>query len=156
MRFMFIAMLLTACGTAPTSIDVKEPTHGYRPTVVHAELAPLVDKFKDLYKIQFNIRVEFFDLDSPSAGMCYSWSNGHREIDIDQEEFEYMDEYEQEILVFHELGHCILNRGHDDTDYAGDWIGPNSIMNPYIFSGETYFEHRKYYRDELILNRDKK
>lgn len=48
-------------------------------------------------------------------------------------------------VVFHELGHCILNRGHDakmTTDRYGVQI-PESIMYP------SEFGERSYYRDNF-------
>ena len=68
----------------------------------------------------------------------------------------------QEMLVFHELGHCVLNRAHTDLDE--DYVGsevlqrvdcPTSIMH----SGTTYpimtewcyTTFREYYIMELFL-----
>ncbi|GAB4342688.1 MAG: hypothetical protein OHK0038_22630 [Flammeovirgaceae bacterium] len=61
-------------------------------------------------------------------------------------------EVSKEILIFHELGHAILLRHHDDSKLPnGDWktimTGQNwSIFDYYIFNPEK----RNYYLDELF------
>lgn len=68
--------------------------------------------------------------------------------------------YEKYMLVYHELGHCLLNRGHRtivDYDYyrAGITI-PFSYMYPYIiryYNATVYnfaITNRQYYVEELF------
>jgi len=55
-----------------------------------------------------------------TLGQCKSYSNGSKEIVIDQPYWDRVDEMEREYLVFHELGHCILGREHlDSRDASG-------------------------------------
>lgn len=63
----------------------------------------------------------------------------------------YMDAYQQRAVLFHELGHCVLLRGHKDTYDAFGW--PTSIMNTYVIWG--YFNSSTYnhYMNELFLER---
>jgi hypothetical protein len=52
----------------------------------------------------------------------------------------------RESLLFHELGHVYLHRGHDDKKVNG-YVG--SIMNTYLYSYGA--EERQYYIDELFM-----
>ena len=44
---------------------------------------------------------------------------------------------EQEVLMYHELGHCMLNRTHRDT-HTGPLGFPSSIMYYQLLSGDVY------------------
>ena len=50
-----------------------------------------------------------------TLGQCKSYSNGSKQVVIDEPYWDRVDETEREYLVFHELGHCLLSRDHDDT-----------------------------------------
>jgi hypothetical protein len=57
----------------------------------------------------------------------------------------------RELLLFHELGHAILGRGHDNSKLPnGDF---KSVMStPFVFLyTESTPERRKYYLDELFI-----
>ena len=59
--------------------------------------------------------------------------------------------WDHEILVFHELGHALLGRGHRDDDLPNGLRA--SIMNGGNIFGlysELRAEHRDYYVDELF------
>jgi hypothetical protein len=65
--------------------------------------------------------------------------------------WEYYEDVQKEILLFHELGHSIFNRAHDDSKLPnGDF---KTIMNPknffYLYTESTP-ERKKYYLDELF------
>ena len=61
-----------------------------------------------------------------TLGQCKSYSDGSKQIVIDQPFWDRASELEREYVVFHELGHCLLGRDHDDTkDASGKCI---SIM----------------------------
>jgi len=50
-----------------------------------------------------------------TLGQCKSYSNGSKQVVIDEPYWDRVDDLEREYLVFHELGHCLLGRDHDDT-----------------------------------------
>jgi hypothetical protein len=76
--------------------------------------------------------MQFTDLDDNKVGVCVRWSDGHRQIQIDQYYWENsLDEGEKQEVINHELGHCDLNRDHDTRTANGY---PISIMYPYVFS----------------------
>lgn len=53
---------------------------------------------------------------------------------------------EKEMILFHELGHGLLLKGHTNTENSNK----KSLMNKFIFSEKTYIENREYYLDELF------
>lgn len=61
-----------------------------------------------------------------TLGQCKSYSDGSKQVVIDQQFWNRSSDIEREYIVFHELGHCILGRDHDDSkDESGQCI---SIM----------------------------
>lgn len=61
------------------------------------------------------------------AGQCQTYTNGSKAIVIDESYWNKVSALKREFLVFHELGHCILNRDHlDDSNTDGSCF---SIMN---------------------------
>lgn len=47
----------------------------------------------------------------------------------------------REILIFHEMGHCILGREHTEID---------SLMRQFLFFDQEYAPNRDYYINELF------
>lgn len=76
-----------------------------------------------------------------------------RTIVIDRESFEAMSLPYREMLMFHEFGHCLLNRPHDIECRIEEYpcTTPRSIMYPNI-SAKDYLENRAYYMKELFTN----
>lgn len=84
-------------------------------------------------------------------GTCikYELSNGEivtREIFIKENYWNNVDEIAQQYLIFHELGHCILDRDHFDdffitSDNKKIYV---SIMSTYV-SGEMLENYENYY-----------
>jgi hypothetical protein len=59
---------------------------------------------------------------------------------------------QKEYILFHELGHCVLNRPHIETT-MGDT--PVSLMYPEYFSISNYEQHRPAYLKELFTQDNK-
>lgn len=99
-----------------------------------------------------NLSVRFADA-SELAGNCgYGYTNPPR-IEISNSDgcWHNRTDTEKEILMFHEMGHSILNRQHlNDTlpngDYKSMMFGGNQFIVYYDFTPEK----RKYYLDELF------
>ncbi len=58
----------------------------------------------------------------------------------------------REELMFHELGHCILDRSHDSRTMVleGQWT-ELSLMNPTMVNEYYYDAHRDYYLRQLFI-----
>lgn len=74
-----------------------------------------------------------------------------RNISINKAYWSDASHTSRELLIFHELGHCVLNLEHDDSwiTLNGVYI-PKSIMNSYLFSEYLYDTFREYYMLELF------
>jgi hypothetical protein len=84
------------------------------------------------------------------AGFCSSTQEGDPEIVVDRDFWNRVIPLQQELVVFHELGHCILGRGHtDDLDDMGNCL---SIMNTFVNTCQSSFNSmtRSQYLDELF------
>lgn len=54
----------------------------------------------------------------------------------------------REMLAFHELGHCLLGRGHKNNTHSDG--RPESLMKSVMFSERTYQNYRDEYMKELF------
>jgi hypothetical protein len=81
------------------------------------------------------------------AGICYQWSDGHSEIEINKNIWDNISEQERQWLIWHELHHCENNAQHnnkhhnhdtggicvdDKQDYSCNQYVPLSIMRWYM------------------------
>lgn len=91
------------------------------------------------------------DGDALTVGQCWSWSNGDLEIVVLESWWLHSTEIEREIVVFHELGHCVLQRDHSTVmiDFAQRSV-PESIMYPIILTPALYRARRLDYLLELF------
>ena len=84
-------------------------------------------------------------------GVCYIYSNDLREIIIRRQWWDSASDSDKESLLFHELGHCRLDRDHDDeVNIIGGKSVKMSMMNSIIVLGNDYSNHRPGYLDELF------
>jgi hypothetical protein len=139
-------MAIASCGT----LDPREG-NGIDP-----EFASYVARFERYYGRPIgDIPIYFAKMESnKSAGECWIWWGGYRtyrEIRIDRRWWNQMgDTFQREILIFHELGHCELNRPH--TEEMRNMFAPMSIMYPSVNVSHwrTYLLNHDYYIKELF------
>ena len=86
------------------------------------------------------------------VGACYPSANtNHKRIMITKSYWYSIDSVAKQQLIFHELGHCVLNRDHNDLKVNGH---PVSIMYYNMDVSESdrtwYISHQKEYLDELF------
>jgi len=133
---------------------------------IDAALRPYVDRFQryghqykgagwhghDVY-VQFgdtsSFVVEDPKLGNRVIGVCKTATgNAPNEIVIDNATWNSADQYEREALIFHELGHCAIDRQHEDA-VDNDGI-PISLMYPSLIVSAIYAPRRDYYIKELF------
>jgi len=142
---ILFCVCLTAC-SKDTSIDDS--------------LQPFYDRFIDeakLRDIDFTKEDLLVDLrigeipDNPSfLGICnYFGPDLNQEVLINILFWELLSPIDKEKLVFHELGHCVLNRQHRNDKAANGFC--MSIMNTNDGCFDNYSEDtREAYLDELF------
>jgi hypothetical protein len=129
--------------------------HGIDPA-----FAPYVKQFEDILGRSIgDIPIQFGPQNGDVIGVCVVWNSAWREIKIDPNYWKdgAYDNDERMSLIFHELGHCVLNRGHLSsmwtyTNNQGPWSVPVSFMNPYVFFSDypPYLDLKSYYINELF------
>lgn len=149
---------IAGCGSPQKSYP--DPAPGIDP-----RLQEYVDRFEE-YAYQFygdiNFRMPPMDIDLGSTEALKSDTPGHvtvgwcrrgfgkHKIMISEDHWKRYSESSREMLMFHELGHCVLGRGHRDIVTPLD--RPVSIMNSVMFSDYFYEQDRDYYIEELFTN----
>lgn len=129
--------------------------------VVHDELVA----YFDMFEVEGKLRGIDIDLKQAEIhgfmriineggviGQCRSSDTEGKSIVIDKNGWTTLSELEKEFIVFHELGHCYLDRVHDDSRNRDGTC--TSLMHSStsacrnIYSSQT----RKHYLDELFFN----
>lgn len=141
--FLFV-VLLTACG---------QPHNNQDPRSISGQ-DPAFEGYVNLYvamkgsQLAYDIPIQFGDLQGNTIGLCTRWSNGYRQIVVDKTYWEnpYTTDNQRTSLIFHELGHCDLNRDHVELKFTNGW--PVSLMYPMNYG---YLDsQRNYYFTELF------
>lgn len=173
---LFIMFYSTSCAMSEVEIRMNKRYDG-----IHEEFKPYIQEF--IYVSQGKIdewdfrgfSMGFRDYKGGSVvGTCHPTVY---EVDISKSWWDnttsHLERYE---LVFHELGHCVLNRGHTQKptkdgflawlERLGFTLGifqekgrlpdgcPASFMHPYTLGEKCISKHFNYYLEELF-NRQK-
>lgn len=120
-----------------------------------AELQPYFDIFtKEAsargYTVDYEAaRIEGLLQDIPNAniqGQCFRNESKPRKVIIDVNYWNNADEFEKQFIIFHELGHCFLDRDHLDT------TEPNGICTSIMHSNPAAcpFEFTNLTRDNYL------
>ena len=104
----------------------------------------------NLYPENLNFSIQFGETDDELGGFCNTKGNA---ITINAEDWEHRDQPEREHVIFHELGHCILNRDHrNDESVTNECFsfmrGAEDDFDCSLNLQSAYW--RDYYIDELF------
>lgn len=150
---LLLALMLASCGQE----DAPSLTGFYRE--VDSQLEEHVQLFEREWGKDIDFKVEISTIpvenkEDKKAGVCYTWTTGKKIVVIDTEFFATRTKTQIEQIVMHELGHCALNKDHDNTTWTFErFILPNSVMRSYAFNrseAEQYITHFHRYMDELF------
>lgn len=144
-------------GQSPSPTPSSSPDSLY---VGPAELHKYVQKFVDDAKAQGvdvlphvknpTLELRIMDLgawSSSTIGLCET-SKTRRRLTVDPDFWRNATEERRELLMHHELGHCVLNRRHRSGTLSSGILV--SVMGPKIMSGKTYLANYDYYQAELF------
>jgi len=129
-----------------------QPAPGETPATP-ASIAPYETRFRttgQTYGANFGNRTVTFGFRSffgSTVGMCSFSSSGRNHVDFSTSAWSRGSDTFKEMLSFHELGHCLLGRGHKNTTHSSG--RPESIMNSWLFNEKTYLANRDAYLKEL-------
>ena len=85
------------------------------------------------------------------AGTC-QYGNHLSHVTVDNNYWNASSYIDREFVVFHELGHCVLSRGHSEASFQNGICqsimasGTGSCLSAYTIN------NREYYLDELFAN----
>lgn len=124
---------------------------------VDAALQPLFDDFAgEAQNRGMNLDLSpysgiFMELEENNvAAKCQTLSNGSKRVVVDQSFWNSASTLQREMVVFHELGHCVLNRPHlDDARTDGSCV---SMMQSGLSLCKMSYTNqtRSAYLDELF------
>jgi hypothetical protein len=125
-----------------------------------------INDFKNLEKLT----IGFLPLGNKYNGFCFTFKDGFKEVILDSEYWKISFELEKEMLIAHELGHCLCNRDHTSEEDI-KWYNeifyraisekingflydgcPDSLMHYSDFSENCYLKHYIYYWNEMQDN----
>lgn len=139
MKKSIVLLLLSACGMPQGS--------------THKEFIPYIKTFTEITGLAVNVTMSFTE-DRNFVGVCKIYSTGERKVEVNSAYWATSDENTREQIILHELGHCVLNRDHTETmaEHPDYWFEfPNSVMYPYVFGRQRFYEQfKQHYFEELI------
>ncbi len=156
-RVLSLALILTFSGCLGCAVEQHKKSYEVDPI-----LEPYVQKFEVLSRT-YGRPTEVDDLQavftnefdgSDILGMA-EFGPGTPVIKINASEWPLLTSAEKEILVFHELGHAILGRDHNNREDCRDQgiVLPCSVMNEYLIWDWFYLNHEPFYHNELFNGR---
>lgn len=149
----FLLFILTGCQK-----EGANPIDIYPISEIEADFVQFSDKFLEYHDnlgLTHDYRVSILmseDLDDTTYGTCLKVEGDDRRVIlINDIAWGRMTSAEKELVIFHELGHCILNLPHNSNTVVARIGGlPESIMFPKIFSDVVYVVNRDYYVADLF------
>lgn len=143
-------IVLAAAGVLATACATEQKIHLY----IAPELQESVIRFQvealwhDRQLRIDDLIVQFGNVPSPYDGYCEHGNRSTPEVVIDADWWGSHGPVEQEMLMFHELGHCLLHLEHDNRLNADGM--PVSTMYWAIFDEYYYSTFREYYLTQLF------
>lgn len=135
--FLIACLFLVACEKPP----YQEPELKQMANKVLYEGA----KRGKYYSVDW-IGFKYANLGGGTVGLCRK-SSSKRTIYVDHSFWLYKEEYREQ-LIAHELGHCLLDKGHDDSVMYQ--VIPKTLMHTYVINASVYKYYRTYYFDQLF------
>jgi hypothetical protein len=144
--FLLILLLLSTSACQKEAVDLG----------IDDEILPYLTNFAeeaafrgvDIDLENFNLEAYFTDISEVGVvGQCQTFTDDSVDLLIEKDYWRRINTNKKEFLIFHELGHCILQRGHlDDGDENGFCVsmmqsGTGSCVDNYnANTRETYLD----------------
>lgn len=138
-------ILLTSCGSAshprpPSDIAVEFQSYYYQ------FMQDMADYRKSV--ISRSVVIKFDKMTNKGSIAECHYSQPRHTIKVQKAYWNASSDTTKRIIMYHELGHCILYRGHNDEK---DSLGrPLSIMYPKIIPASLFRVNKEYYLNELM------
>jgi hypothetical protein len=123
------------------------------------EFEPYLQQFETDFASVYHFQIRIDDIDihrgelSPSKLAMCTHGRGTSTIIINGALWDKLSAETQEITLFHELGHCKLNRKHDNSPGVEGRIWHSMMQqHPQLLPEEDYIKHRAAYIIELFTS----
>lgn len=113
---------------------------------------------------EYEPSISFAKLAEGKSGKCTETFWGKKKVLIDPYQWRLLNENEKQFLIAHELGHCLLDREHDDSKLAsGQCLSfmntsskENKICTMDIYSSNwlTYYLDELFTKDEADIGKE--
>ena len=152
-KILLLCFLFYGCGRN-NLLDVINKKGTPKRKTIDIAFEKYSNKYNEITSIPFVVPIVFGDTGKMKAGVCKKWSNGYREININKYYWDKMSEGQREQVIFHELEHCVFDKGHDDDVVFLAGINcPMSVMRSYAFNeyeiNNCYNYDYQHYINEL-------
>jgi hypothetical protein len=145
-KCVILLLLLTGCAKqAPNVVNIEAKYQPY--TAAFQARAQMVGSTA---KVD-NLIVQSVDTLGPSIVAQCIQGGDNPTIQVSQFFWNRLPVTYREEVIFHEMGHCVLNRGHRPDQNNSLSL---SIMDPYIFGGSAYESNYTQYMHELFYQSD--
>lgn len=159
-KLSIILLILISCGTEQCDTFSKK----YEVPKQFEIYVKLFEKEANLHERSLvidNLIMEFvedYGSDKDTIGQCTLYMVNDKvlrppKVTFKKDYWEKASKLEQELLVFHELGHCVLFKDHNDDTFFDEHFNshiPVSIMSSYIMWEAYYKYYRETYLQELF------
>ena len=139
---LILLFLQIACGTKETR-EFGE----FEPYITQFEL----EAAKHHWPLKIiSLTVKFGTLPSQTLAMC---TVNHQEslITVNETRWSGLSNTQKTIVLYHELGHCVLNRRHDNSEDPKKEKKIKSIMHAHPLIASDYELHEDAYLAELFF-----
>jgi hypothetical protein len=164
-KLISLSMLMISCGSQlPYNYDVinfpktiYDHSNKVEDTFIDTEIAYFYNTFENVCDKQVNIPVRIESLEDYNTeetnivGLCIVYPNGYKQIKIDNNFWDNATYNAKESLIYHEIGHCLLDREHNNNQILHDgYVINESIMNSFNIGNFWFYEkYKDYYYQEL-------
>ena len=149
--YILILCYLTSCSVLFYRLNKERvPYNGAK---IEKEFIQHVETFSIRCHKKVDFDMYFAVMPPPIAGMCdFSFfPSRYKYIEIDYSFWFTADHWQREVLIAHELGHCVMNIiGHNNKVVKTEgYERPASIMHKNVLDSYDYYANRDYYLKEL-------
>ncbi len=152
MSILTVVIIASGCGKHETKLQGK----GWPEAV-----APYVTRFNDLAhqygrapaeEAWLTLTVVFNENlgDITTIGTC-KYGKFESVVSLRPSWWDAVSEGDRQVLMFHELGHCLLRYKHRG-EYSREWAAPSSLMYSIAVAGAAYNQHTAAYHWEFFTN----